>query len=209
MSFAGYWRDRRQGLALLFFKDACYPFGVMTDMHPHEMPHYVADTRPFHIKADGSWWQGNDRFTRLDIVRLLANSLVRDADGSLWVARDGGRHPVVADAHAFVVIDWTVEDAGTDAQHVVFFSATGQSWVLGEDCSLHIPPNTEAYSVTDTQSLSGPPYLDLPIGLTARLAHGVYYGLIVWQLSQISAPMPQQSRLTVLSHGHHHDLGAL
>jgi hypothetical protein len=62
------------------------------------------------IDREGSWYWEGQEMTRLDIVKMFAENLIKDADGGYQVIMDGQTHPVLVEDVPFVIREVEIEE---------------------------------------------------------------------------------------------------
>ncbi len=123
------------------------------------------------ISGDGEWLYRGSPIRRLELVKLFASVLRREADGSHWLVTPVERGRIAVDDAPFVAIELCREGAGT-AQRLRLRTNLDEWVTLGPRHPLRL--RRPAGVVAD----SGPaPYVEVRAGLEARLARPVYYEL--------------------------------
>jgi len=64
------------------------------------------------VNQEGNWYWEGQEMTRLDIVQMFAEHLVRDAKGGYRVVMDGQSHPVVVEDVPFVIREVEILESG-------------------------------------------------------------------------------------------------
>ncbi len=134
------------------------------------------------IDRDVTWRHRGEPIRRIELVRLLASVLHRDANGAYWLITPVERGRVeVADA-PFLAVE--LESLGSGRERGLRFRTNLDEWVpLDREHPLRIAP--------------GPvPYVRVRDGLEARLLPSVYY-----ELAELAEPGPEDGRFGVWSAG--------
>jgi hypothetical protein len=122
--------------------------------------------------ADGTWLYRGSPIRRLELVKLFAAVLRREADGSYWLVTPAERGRIEVDDAPFVAVELAAEGAGAD--QLLRVRTNVDEWLtLGPRHPLRLrPPAAPALE-------AGPvPYVAVRAGLEARLARPVYYELV-------------------------------
>ena len=124
------------------------------------------------IRHDGTWLYRGSPITRIELVKLFASVLRREADGSFWLVTPVERGRIEVDDAPFVAVELAAEGAGRS--QMVRLRTNLDEWLtLGprHPLRLHRP--------ADQTAEAGPvPYVEVRAGLQARLARPVYYELV-------------------------------
>ena len=124
------------------------------------------------IMSDGTWRYRGSPIDRVELVKLFASVLRREADGSYWLVTPVERGRIQVDDVPFVAVELAAEGAGRDRR--VRLRTNVDEWLtLGPDHPLRLrrPAGGAAEA--------GPvPYVEVRAGLEARLARPVYYELV-------------------------------
>ncbi len=110
------------------------------------------------IASDGSWYHEGRPIGRPAMVRLFSTILRREPDDTYVLVTPAEKLTIAVEDAPFVAVELKSEGEGR-VRRLAFRLNTGDLVVAGPDHVLH------------------PPYLDVPRGLTARLARPVYYEL--------------------------------
>jgi uncharacterized protein len=124
------------------------------------------------IAADGSWLYRGSPIGRIELVKLFATVLRREADGSHWLVTPIERGRIAVEDAPFVAIE--LERTGQGQAQRLRLRTNLDEWVpIGPQhpISLRRPAGVVA--------ASGPaPYVEVRDGLQARVARPVYYELV-------------------------------
>jgi hypothetical protein len=124
------------------------------------------------ILRDGTWLYRGSPIERIELVKLFASVLRREADGSFWLVTPAERGRIEVDDAPFVAVELAVQGAG--AGQMVRMRTNVDQWLtLGPEHPLRLRrPRGQGAD-------AGPvPYLEVRAGLEARLARPVYYELV-------------------------------
>jgi hypothetical protein len=124
------------------------------------------------IASDGEWLYQGSPIRRIELVKLFASVLRRQADGSYWLVTPVERGRIAVEDAPFVAIELARTGQGTGQQLRV--RTTLDEWVtIGPRHPIRL--RRPAGVAED----SGPaPYVEVRDGLEARLARSVYYELV-------------------------------
>jgi uncharacterized protein len=121
---------------------------------------------------DGTWLYRGSPINRIELVKLFASVLRREADGSFWLVTPVERGQIEVDDAPFVAVELAAEGAGT-SQTVRLLTNLDEWLTLGPRHPLRL--RRSAGQAAD----AGPvPYVEVRAGLEARLARPVYYELV-------------------------------
>jgi uncharacterized protein len=124
------------------------------------------------IMQDGTWLYRGSPINRIELVRLFASVLRREADGSFWLVTPVERGRIEVDDAPFVAVELAATGAGR-SQTVRLRTNLDEWLTLGPRHPLRL--RRPANQATD----AGPvPYVEVRAGLEARLARPVYYELV-------------------------------
>ena len=124
------------------------------------------------IMQDGTWLYRGSPIDRIELVRLFASVLRREADGSYLLVTPVERGRIEVDDAPFVAVELAAQGAGKD--QMVRLRTNVDEWLtLGPNHPLRLRrPGDQAAE-------AGPvPYVEVRAGLEARLARPVYYELV-------------------------------
>jgi hypothetical protein len=124
------------------------------------------------IRADGSWLHEGGEIKRQPLVNLFASILRREEDGDYYLVTPVEKWRIQVEFLPLVIIDASLDAAGTSQQCLRVVTNTGREFVVGEHYPLYIPAqdNVEV-------SLSGIPAVKLDHGLAALLNRATWYRL--------------------------------
>jgi hypothetical protein len=123
------------------------------------------------IARDGSWWHQGAPIRRLELVKLFATVLRREADGSYWLVTPVERGRIAVADVPFVAVE--LEAASRGRTQRLRLRTNLDQWVMvGPDHPLRV----RASELADEGALV--PYVEVRPGLEARLARAVYYQLV-------------------------------
>lgn len=124
------------------------------------------------IRADGTWLYRGSPINRVELVKLFATALRREADGSYWLVTPVERGRIEVDDAPFVAVELAAKGAGSD--QMVRLRTNVDEWlVLGPRHPLRLR------RPVDQGAAAGPvPYVAVRAGLEARVARSVYYELV-------------------------------
>jgi uncharacterized protein len=134
------------------------------------------DTAPrwlgLRITQDGTWLYRGSPINRIELVKLFASVLRREADGSFWLVTPVERGRIEVDDAPFVAVELAAD--GTGRNQTVLLRTNLDEWLtLGPRHPLRLR------RPADQAADAGPvPYVEVRAGLEARLARPVYYELV-------------------------------
>ncbi|MGE3769618.1 MAG: DUF1285 domain-containing protein [Bdellovibrionales bacterium] len=117
------------------------------------------DGPPFRISRDGTWWHGDQKIQRHELVRLFASILTRDTDGSYWLSNPAERCRVNVED-----VPYVIEAASFSGDTVTMASSLGEKVVLSKEHPLVMR--------------GGVPYVMVRGGCEGRVSTSVYYELV-------------------------------
>jgi uncharacterized protein len=124
------------------------------------------------IVQDGTWPYRGSPIDRIELVKLFASLLRREADGSFWLVTPVERGRIEVDDAPFVAVELAADGAGT-SQTVRMRTNLDEWLTLGPGHVLRLR------RAADQAADAGPiPYVEVRAGLEARLARPVYYELV-------------------------------
>ena len=124
------------------------------------------------IMRDGTWLYRGSPIARIELVKLFASVLRREADGSFWLVTPVERGRIEVDDAPFVAVELAADGAGR-SQTVRVRTNLDEWLTLGPRHLLRL--RRPAEQAPD----AGPiPYVEVRAGLEARLARPVYYELV-------------------------------
>jgi hypothetical protein len=124
------------------------------------------------IRSDGSWLYHGSPIDRIELVRLFASVLRREADGSYWLVTPVERGRIEVDDVPFIAVELAADGIGRD-QSLRLRTNVDEWLTLGSGHPLQLR------RPLDQAAGAGPvPYLEVRAGLEARLARSVYYELV-------------------------------
>ena len=151
---------------------------MVTDSPPDQAPRKPSRPGPpierelgMRIASDGTWLYQGSPIRRIELVKLFASVLRREADGSHWLVTPVERGRVEVEDAPFVAVELAREGEGS-AQRLRARTNLDEWVAIGP---LHPLRLRRPAGVAEE---SGPaPYVELRGGLEARLARPVYYEL--------------------------------
>jgi hypothetical protein len=191
---------------------------MVTDSPPDQAPRASSrptlppeDARPpedaerelgLRITSDGEWLYQGSPIRRLELVKLFASVLRREADGSYWLVTPVERGRIAVEDAPFVAIE--LARTGQGRQQQLRVRTNLDAWVpIGARHPIRL--RRPAGVAED----SGPaPYVEVRDGLEARVARSVYYELV--ELAE-ELLVDGWARIGVWSEGHFfalHEQGA-
>ena len=133
----------------------------------------AATERAFGLKIarDGSWWHEGSPIRRIELVKLFATVLRREADGSYWLVTPVERGRIAVEDAPFVAVELEARGRGR-AQRLRLRSNLDQWVTVGPAHRLRVrgPASASADALV--------PYVEMKPGLEARLERAVYYQLV-------------------------------
>lgn len=124
------------------------------------------------IASDGSWFYQGSPIPRIELVKLFASVLRREADGSYWLVTPAERGRIAVDDAPFVAVE--LARRGRGVGQALSLRTNLDEWVtIGPDHPIRLRPPAGVVAG------SGPaPYVEVRDGLEARVARSVYYELV-------------------------------
>ncbi|HYG90757.1 MAG TPA: DUF1285 domain-containing protein [Azospirillum sp.] len=121
------------------------------------------------IARDGTWFHNGDPIQRIELAKLFSTVLRRDDAGDYWLITPVERGRIVVDDVPFVAVEMTASGNGED--QVLSFRTNLDEWVdAGPDHPIRVRHDLE---------MGGPiPYIEIRMGLEARVARSVYYEMV-------------------------------
>jgi hypothetical protein len=124
------------------------------------------------IAQDGSWHYLGSPIKRIELVRLFASVLRREADGSYWLVTPVERGRIEVEDAPFVAVE--LEATGADRAQQLRLRTNLGAWVtLDAAHPLRLRRSDRAAAAAGAI-----PYVEVRAGLEARLARPVYYQLV-------------------------------
>lgn len=121
-----------------------------------------------HIGRDGIWYYHGSPIGRIELVKLFASVLRREADGGYWLVTPAERGRVTVEDAPFLAVELDAEGEGRD-QKLIFRTNLDDILAAGEEHPLRV----------ETDSAGRPsPYILVRPGLEARLTRPVFYALV-------------------------------
>jgi hypothetical protein len=124
------------------------------------------------IMQDGTWLYRGSPINRIELVKLFASVLRREADGSFWLVTPVERGRIEVEDAPFIAVELAA--AGVGRSQAVRLRTNLDEWLtLGHRHVLRLR------RPVDQAADAGPvPYVEVRAGLEARLARPVYYELV-------------------------------
>lgn len=175
---------------------------MVTDSPPDQVPRASSAPAPppedaerdlgLRIASDGEWYYQDSPIRRLELVKLFASVLRREADGSYWLVTPVERGRIAVEDAPFVAVE--LARAGQGSGQQLRLRTNLDEWVtIGPRHPIRL--RRPAGVAED----SGPaPYVEVRDGLEARLARPVYYELV--ELA-VERPVEGGVRIGVWSEG--------
>lgn len=167
---------------------------------PADFPR-TADEQRFDIRIarDGTWYHEGDPIRRIELTKLFASVLRRDAAGGYWLVTPVERGRIVVDDVPFVAVEMTV--SGTGKEQVLAFRTNLDEWVeAGADHPIRVTYGGDTGEPT--------PYVAVRSGLEARIARSVYYDMVD-RCAAADGPAGEETEVGVWSSGRFFVLGRL
>jgi len=134
----------------------------------------ATSTRDFGLKIarDGRWFYHGSPIERMELVKLFASVLRREADGGYWLVTPVERGRIEVEDVPFLAVELVAEGEGA-AQRLHLRTNLDQ-WV-----TIDAAHPLSVRIASDPDGPAGPvPYVQMEHGLAARLARPVYYDLV-------------------------------
>ncbi|HEX5078146.1 MAG TPA: DUF1285 domain-containing protein [Geminicoccaceae bacterium] len=176
---------------------------MVTDCPSDQAPRESSASRPrrdpaerdlgLRIASDGEWLYRGSPIRRIELVKLFATVLRREADGSYWLITPVERGRITVDDAPFVAVE--LGRSGEGRAQRLRLRTNLDAWVtIGPEHPLRL--RRPAGVAGD----SGPaPYVELRGGLEARVARPVWYELV--ELAEERA-VAGRRRIGIWSEGH-------
>ena len=120
------------------------------------------------IAGDGTWYYHGSPIGRKELVRLFARVLVRESDGSFWLATPVEKARIRVDDAPFLGVELAQEGAGTG--QTLRLRTNVDDWVV-------IGPGHPLRIACGQGGGEAKPYVSIRPGLDALVARPVYYEL--------------------------------
>jgi uncharacterized protein len=123
------------------------------------------------IARDGTWWHQGAPIRRIELVKLFATVLRREADGSYWLVTPVERGRIAVEDVPFVAVG--LEATGRGRTQRLRVRTNLDQWVtVGPEHPLRVGASAAAGEGALV------PYIEVRPGLEARLERAVYYQLV-------------------------------
>jgi hypothetical protein len=119
------------------------------------------------IARDGTWFYQDSPIERKTLVKLFASVLRREGDGSYWLVTPVEKVPIEVEETPFVVVEMWSEGSG-ESRRLMFRTNVGDVLTADPEHPLDLAGAEAEHKA---------PRILVRDGLTARLAHHVYYEL--------------------------------
>jgi hypothetical protein len=151
--------------------------------------------RDLHLRitGDGEWLYRGSPIRRLELVKLFASVLRREADGGYWLVTPVERGRIAVDDAPFVAVE--LRRQGEGAAQRLRLRTNLDEWVtLGPEHPLRLGRPADVVAESGLA-----PYVEVRAGLEARLARSVYYELVELAEERV---VDGRRRIGVWSEGH-------
>lgn len=165
------------------------------------MPPSLSGEQRFDIRIarDGTWYHEGGPIKRIELSKLFATVLRRDEAGDYWLVTPVERGRIVVDDVPFVAVEMTASGRGED--QVLSFRTNLDDWVeAGPEHPIRVAHDPESGEPT--------PYIDIRMGLEARIARSVYYDMVN-HCATTNGPEGEEAEVGVWSNGRFFVLGRL
>ena len=125
------------------------------------------------ILRDGTWLHEGRPIERASLVCLFASILRREDDGNYYLVTPVEKWRLRVECLPLVIVDFSLEEAGTAQQRLHVHTNTGREYEVGEAHPLFIP---DADSVEIP--VEGIPAVALDNGLAALFSRAAWYRLV-------------------------------
>ncbi|MFD1623339.1 DUF1285 domain-containing protein [Azospirillum griseum] len=150
------------------------------------------------IARDGTWFHNGEPIHRIELAKLFATILQRDAVGDYWLMTPVEHGRIWVEDAPFVAVEMTV--AGEGAEQALSFRTNLDQWVAaGPDHPIRVAVHPDSGEPT--------PYIVASKGLEARIARPVFYDMVA--RSDARATESGESEVGVWSNGVFFALGTL
>ena len=146
------------------------------------------------IRANGDWYHDGGLIKRLQLVKLFASILRREADGEYYLVTPVEKWRLTVEDSPLVIVDMDIQNQGTPQQEIIFTNNVERFYAAGDQYPLvvkHLEQENQAV-----------PYLTLENGLQAKLSRSVFYRLV--DIAETDG-----NRLKVLSNKLYFELGSI
>jgi hypothetical protein len=121
------------------------------------------------IARDGTWFYHGSPIGRIQLVKLFASVLRRDAAGDYWLETPIEKCRITVDDAPFLAVEMTVEGVGCD-QCLGFRTSTDENVIAGAAHRIRVE--------TDPRTGEPSPYVAIRDGLDALISRAVFYDLV-------------------------------
>ena len=133
-------------------------------------PPYCGDIG-LRIARDGSWHQGEVRFTREPLVRLFSTILRKEDDGKTYLVTPVEKIVIQVEDAPFIAVRVDRENEGGE-QILKFLTNVGDEVIAGPDNPIRVE--------TDPETLEPAPYVLVRGKLEARIVRASFYEMVDW-----------------------------
>jgi hypothetical protein len=125
------------------------------------------------ILRDGTWLHEGRPIERDSLVRLFASILRREDDGDYYLVTPVEKWRLRVECLPLLIIDFSLEEAGTAQQRLRVHTNTGREFEVGEAHPLFIPTDDGVETTVE-----GVPAVALDNGLAALFSRAAWYRLV-------------------------------
>jgi hypothetical protein len=125
------------------------------------------------ILRDGTWLHEGRPIERASLVCLFASILRREDDGNYYLVTPVEKWRLQVECLPLLIVDFSLEEAGTAQQHLQVHTNTGRKFDVGEAHPLFIPADDSVEI-----PIEGIPAVALDNGLAALFSRAAWYRLV-------------------------------
>jgi hypothetical protein len=125
------------------------------------------------ILRDGTWLHEGRPIERASLVRLFASILRREEDSNYYLVTPVEKWRLRVECLPLLIVDFSLEQAGTDQQLLQVRTNTGREYEVGEAHPLFIPADDSVETPVE-----GIPAVALDNGLAALFSRAAWYRLV-------------------------------
>jgi hypothetical protein len=121
------------------------------------------------IDGKGQWHHDGSPIGRIELVRLFATILKKDADGDYWLETPVEKMRIQVEDVPFIAVAMNTEDKGNE-QSLIFEPNVGDIFKAGPDNPIRVETNAENQEPS--------PYVTVRDNLEAKIARSVFYDMV-------------------------------
>ena len=121
------------------------------------------------IDGTGQWHHEGSPIGRIELVRLFATILKKDADGDYWLETPVEKMRIQVEDVPFIAVAMNIEGKGKE-QSLSFEPNVGDSFKAGADKPIRVETNAETREPS--------PYVTVRDNLEAKITRSVFYDMV-------------------------------